>query len=419
MPRWNIDASDVVPCLTRADLLFLQRTAGLLLEYNVRSALIARQIDRLAAHLDLHVQTLVGYRSVTLFVADGCLHVSVPELRVNVAVSAEILAVIDSVCAGRIGVVEAARRLDGAVQAPPRHRRRLSAMLALAGSALAWLLQADGGAIAVSGVSTGLGLLVRQGLARQGAGPLVLPFSAAFLGAALGAAAVMLGWTATPAQCLVVPALVLVPGPHLINGVTDMLDNYVHMGLSRLGLAAGVLAAGAAGVVLGAWLLPESTIVAAARTDATRLGLPLDVALAGVAACGFGGAYNAPWRVLWISVICGMTGHGIRFAVLEQGASQAVATLCACLAIGIIAGVAADRRRLPFAAVAFAAAVPMMPGTAIYEAIAGGIRLTRRSADPALAASILAALFTAAFVIMAMTAGLLTGRWLARSPRRL
>ena len=61
----------------------------------------------------------------------------------------------------------------------------------------------------------------------------------------------------------------------------------------------------------------------------------------------------------------------------------------------------------------------MMPGTAIYEAIAGGIRLTRRSADPALAASILAALFTAAFVIMAMTAGLLTGRWLARSPRRL
>ena len=77
------------------------------------------------------------------------------------------------------------------------------------------------------------------------------------------------------------------------------------------------------------------------------------------------------------------------------------------------------RRRLPFAAVAFAAAVPMMPGTAIYEAIAGGIRLTHRSPDPALAASILAALFTAAFVIVAMTAGLLTRRWLARSPRRL
>jgi len=51
----------------------------------------------------------------------------------------------------------------------------------------------------------------------------------------------------------------------------------------------------------------------------------------------------------------------------------------------------------------------MMPGTAIYD----------RSLDPALAASILAALFTAAFVIVAMTAGLLTGRWLARSPRRL
>jgi hypothetical protein len=37
-----------------------------------------------------------------------------------------------------------------------------------------------------------------------------------------------------------------------------------------------------------------STIVAAARSDAMRLGLPLDVALAGMAACGFGAAYNAP-----------------------------------------------------------------------------------------------------------------------------
>ena len=405
--------------MTRADLLFLLRTAGLLLEYNVRSALIARQIDRLAAHFDLHVQTLVGYRSVTLFVADGCQHVSVPELRVNVAVSAEILAVIDAVCAGRMALADAARSLERAAQAPPQHRRRLSVMLGLAGAALAWLLQADGGAIAVSGVATGLGLLLRRELARQGAGPFVLPFSAAFLGAALGAAAVRLGWTATPALCLVVPALVLVPGPHLINGVTDMLDNYVHMGLSRLGFAAGVLAAGAAGVALGAWLLPESTIVAAAQIDATRLGLPLDLALAGIAACGFGGAYNAPWGVLWMPVICGMTGHGIRFALLEQGASQAVATLCACLAIGIVAGTAADRRRLPFAAIAFAAAVPMMPGIAIYDAIAGGVRLAYRSPDPALAASILAALFTAAFVIVAMTAGLLTGCWLARSPRRL
>jgi uncharacterized membrane protein YjjB (DUF3815 family) len=213
-----------------------------------------------------------------------------------------------------------------------------------------------------------------------------------------------------------VPALVLVPGPHLLNGVTDMLDNHIHMALSRLGLAAGILAAGAAGVAFGAWLLPRSTIVAAAPADAMRPGLPLDVALAGMAACGFAAAYNAPWRVLWISVVCGMTGHGIRFTGLEQGASQAVATLCACLAIGIIAGIAADRRRLPFAAVAFAAAVPMMPGAAIYEAIAGGIRLTHRSPDPALAAWTLAALFTAALVIVAMTAGLLTGRWLVRAP---
>jgi hypothetical protein len=72
--------------MIRAEFLFLQRTPGLLLEYNVRSAPIARQIDRLATHFDLPVQTMVGYRSVTLLVANGCLHVSMPERQAGVTV---------------------------------------------------------------------------------------------------------------------------------------------------------------------------------------------------------------------------------------------------------------------------------------------------------------------------------------------
>jgi hypothetical protein len=91
-----------------------------------------------------------------------------------------------------------------------------------------------------------------------------------------------------------------------------------------------------------------------AQSEATPLTLSLDMALAGVAACGFGAFYNAPWRVLWVSILCGMVGHGLRY-VGHLGMSMS--TLFGCLAIGLIANTAAIRMRLPFSALAFAGAV--------------------------------------------------------------
>ena len=132
--------------------------------------------------------------------------------------------------------------------------------------------------------------------------------------------------------------------------------------------------------------------------------------LAGVAACGFGAFYNAPWRVLWVSIACGMLGHGIRFVALDH-MGVALSTLVACLAIGVAANLAADRLRLPFSALAFAGAVPMMPGVFIFQSIAGVIRLSAAgtTADPALAAATLALSGKSVLVVGAMAIGLLAG----------
>jgi uncharacterized membrane protein YjjB (DUF3815 family) len=101
---------------------------------------------------------------------------------------------------------------------------------------------------------------------------------------------------------------------------------------------------------------------------------------------------------------------------IEQGFGVAVATLLSCLAIGVIAAVTADRMRCPFSAVAFAAAVPMMPGVFIYQSIAGAIRLsmTSTAADPAVAATTLALSFEAAMTVAGMAIGLLVGARVAR-----
>ena len=401
---------------SEAALRFIQLTARILLEYNVRSKALERSIERIARHLGASVQTIVGYREVTLATPDGRdIHARAPELRINVAVRVGTRRVIDDLCQGRIELDEATRSLEAVERLAPRHNRWVVAgLLGLAASAIAWLLLADWGAIAVSGLSTALGLIARQELARRSVLLFAHPFAAGLIGAALGGLAIRLGWTETPGLCLIVPALMIVPGPHLINGVHDILENHMQTGVCRLALAVGILVATALGVVLGGLLTLGPVTVSTSPSEAMRLTLLLDMALAGVAACGFGAFYNAPWRVLWVSIVCGMVGHGIRYLSLEH-LSVGFSTLFACLAIGVLASVAADRLRLPFSSVAFAGAVPMMPGVYIYQTIAGAMRLSAAgtAADPALAAATLALSAKSVFVVGAMVIGLLVGARLA------
>ncbi len=396
---------------------FLELAARLMLGYNMRAELLQQRILRIAKRLDIPLDVLINYRSVTLFTGAGWhVNIQVHELRINVAVSTRAIQTVDSFCDGQIGLDEAMARLLSSEQKAQAHTRaQLALIFGLAAAALAWLLHADWGAMIVSGVSSSLGLLVRQELAKRHVLLFALPFSAALIGALCGGLAILAGWTQTPGFCLMVPALMLVPGPHLINGLYDMLENHMQTGLARLGLAAGILTAAALGVFLGGWLTLGMTTAAAVPSDVAPLNLAIDVVLAGMAACGFGAFYNAPWRVLWISIVAGMIGHGIRYVCMDHGVSQEIATLFACFAIGAITDVAVEKLRLPFAAVAFAGAVPMMPGVFIYQSLGNAMQLAKAGvqADPVLVVATFALFAKACFVIGAMGLGLLLGTRLA------
>jgi uncharacterized membrane protein YjjB (DUF3815 family) len=292
----------------------------------------------------------------------------------------------------------------------------MALIFGVAAAALAWLLHADWGAMVVSGVSSAVGVLARQELAKRHVTLFALPFSAAFIGSVFGGFAITMGWTETPGYCLMVPALMLVPGPHLINGLYDILENHIQTGLARLGLAVGILTSAAIGTFVGGWLTLKTTTVSAVPSDVMPFNLGIDVLLAGVASCGFGAFYNTPWRVLWISIVTGMIGHGIRYIGMDYGASQEIATLFACFAIGGLSNIAIERWRLPFAAVAFAGAVPMMPGVFIYQGIAKAMELSKIGvgAEPELVVVMLALFAKACFVVGAMGLGLLLGARLSR-----
>jgi uncharacterized membrane protein YjjP (DUF1212 family) len=406
------ETSSVSARRLQTDLLV--QAGRLLLEYNESTGAIHDALAATASALTedtCHV--VVSYRSVAVSLAgEAAAMEPVKELRYNTALQARVHEILEQVRRADLDPPVALARLGRVEADTPRHPRWLAAaILGAAAASLAVLLGADAGAAAVAGVAAALGLLVRQELGRRHICQLALPLSAALIGAVLGGLAIQLGWTRSPELALVVPALMLVPGPHLINALFDLIDNYVPMALARLGLATGILLASALGVVLGVELTLPGPVHPGQAGSAEHLNLVSDMALAGVVACGFAVFYNATWRQLGMAVVGGMAGHGLRFVAREAGCSLEAATFLGGLTVGAIAAWMARSSRTPVAVLAFAGAVTMIPGLSLYRALGGALQLARfpDETDMTTVTATLANGLQAGLVIGGLALGLILG----------
>jgi uncharacterized membrane protein YjjP (DUF1212 family) len=392
----------------------LAHAGRLLLEYNESTGTIHRALSATARALtDDACRIAVAYNGVAVSLAgEAPVLMPVSELRYNTAVQVRVHTILEQVRRGEIQPATALSQL-GCVEADtPRHSRWVAVLvLGVAAAGLAGLLGADAGAVAVAGLATGLGLLARQELGRRHFSLLLLPLSAALIGAVLGGLAIRLGLTRTPSLALIVPALMLVPGPHLINGILDLIDNYLPMSMARLGLAAGILLASALGIVLGIELTLPGPLPTDQAANADHLNLLSDVVLAGIVTCGFAVFYNTAWLQVGMAAVGGMAGHGLRFLALEAGCRLEAATFLGGLAVGVVSGWMARSGKTPFAVIAFAGAVTMMPGLHLYRALGGALQLARltNETDPAALAATLGNASQACLVVSGLALGLIFG----------
>lgn len=101
--------------------------------------------------------------------------------------------------------------------------------------------------------------------------------------------------------------------------------------------------------------------------------LGYDVLAAGVAVAAYGTFFNMPGRMLPIPIAVGMVAHACRwFAISAAGANPATGAFVACLIVGIIMAPTADWLRQPFAGIAFASVVSLIPGVFLFR-MAGGM----------------------------------------------
>ncbi len=324
--------------------------------------------------------------------------------------------VIAQICQGRIDAKAAGSELAAIAARPPVSLVRFALMAGAGAAALAVIFGAEHPlSLVLIALTAGAGACLRRWLAGLSHNLFVQPFCAALLAGVTGAIVDRLQLDSVLRLVAVCPCMVLVPGPHFLNGALDFGWGRIPLGLARIAYASLITLAICVGLLLGLALGDVSLPVS---VPSRPVPLGYDVLAAGVAVAAYGSFFNMAWKILSIPIVVGMFAHACRWvAISVAGANPAAGALIACLVVGTIMAPVADRLRLPFAGLAFASVVSLIPGVFLFRMAGGMVQLVALGSQAPLElfSQVFADGTTAVVVVVAMGFGLVAPRLLLES----
>jgi uncharacterized membrane protein YjjP (DUF1212 family) len=394
------------------ELSLVSLSARLLFENGQSTEKVVSALGQLADTMGFRATVFPRWGELTVLINDagGSRHeiVAVAPVGVDMRKVAATIGVIDDVCSRQFDTAAARSALETVARFPPVSLTRFALLAAAGAAALGVIFGATHPfSLLLIAISTGAGACLRRSLAAIGRNLFVQPLCAALLAGAIGAIAVRLQFSSALRLIAVCPCMILVPGPHLLNGTLDLARARIGLGVSRIAYAGVIILMICTGLLTG---LSFAGVSLPASVPSYPVPLGYDVIAAGIAVAAYGTFFAMPWRMLPIPAAIGMLAHASRWAMISlAGASVPTGALVACLVVGIIITPIADRLRLPFAAFAFTSVVSLIPGVYLFRMAGGFVDLVtlggKASVDVLL--NTIADGTTAALIILAMAFGLI------------
>src|SRR6516225_3380738 len=192
--------------------------------------------------------------------------------------------------------LEAGAKAINAISRKPPAPKWLFALAAAAGAvALSVIFGVEHStAMVLIFISAGAGGFLRRALGQLTANEFIQPFCASILAGLIGGLAVRYNLSSSLRLVAVCPCMILVPGPHVLNGMMDLIAGRISLGSSRLVYASVVILAISFGLLLGLGLLGVSLPVG---EPGRNVPFWVDIIAAGVAVGAYRVFYSTPWRM--------------------------------------------------------------------------------------------------------------------------